>query len=104
MGQPGQDGGAHLLQSEKTGWPNDVENKVVAPGVPSIVLQPDGSYRLYFDGFDPANLTANIQTGMFNGKIRQPYMARLLVNVPVSATVAGATDAELATWIVPDTQ
>lgn len=94
----------YLLQSEKPAWPNDVAAVVLAPGVPSILQAPDGAWRLVVAGYSPSNAPTETLPGgrvAFIGAYRRPYAVPLQVAVPPDATVAGATDAELAHWVTP---
>ena len=100
-GKPGPEV-QYLLQSEKPAWPNDVAGEVVAPGVPSIVQAFDGSWRLYYDGFAPGDHPfVKGSTVDFVADNRRPFFTPLQVAIQPGATVAGASDAELATWLTP---
>ena len=90
----------YLLQSQEPAWPNYVAGEVVAPGVPSIVQASDGSWRLYYDGFAPDDHPFVKGSAVnFIADNRRPFYTPLQVNIPSGATVAAATDAELASWI-----
>ena len=91
----------YLLQSEKPNWPNDVSASVLAPGVPSLNQMPDGSWRLVVAGYATSDAPSKGANGPYNAAYRRPYVVPLDVAVPPDATVAGATDAELAKWLVP---
>jgi hypothetical protein len=98
----------YLMQSQQPNWPNYVANQVIAPGVPSIVLEPSGKYLLFFDGFAPGDTPQAPDTP--NNKLniepdhRRPFFVPLVVDIPASGSVSNATDKELATWITPQGQ
>jgi hypothetical protein len=87
----------YFLQAQERAWPNYVGDRVLAPGVPSVVLDGSGAYYLYFAAFDP--LDAPLLQGNFDPSHRRPYFIHLQVNVPANTSVIAATDAELATWV-----
>ena len=99
-GKPGPEV-QYLLQSQEPAWPNDVASEVIAPGVPSIVQASDGSYRLYFAGYAPSDHPDEPGTPFVEATHRRPFFATLRVDIPPDATVAGATDTDLASWITP---
>ena len=90
----------YLLQSSQPGWPNYVNAMVQAPGVPSLVQYPAGTWYLYFAGYDPS-VTAS--GGMFNPAVRQPYAMRLTFAIPLNTTVSATANTSLATWITAAT-
>lgn len=96
-GTPGRTEVRYLLQAQEGNWPNYVASQVLAPGVPSIRRVGDDWY-LFFAAYDPDNATTD-DSGSFDPALRRPYFLRLKVAIPGGATVAGATDDELATWI-----
>jgi hypothetical protein len=92
----------YLLQSEKQAWPNYVGTQVFAPGVPSVVEEPNGEYFLYFDGFLPSNAPpAKIAPNTsYDPTYRRPFYVPLSIKVPANGSVEAATDEELASWIM----
>jgi Glycosyl hydrolases family 43 len=90
----------YLLQSLQPAWPNYVNATVQGPGVPSLVQYPAGTWYLYFAGYDPA---VPLNAGMFDPKLRQPYLMRLTVAIPTGATVAGTGNTALTNWITAAT-
>ena len=86
----------YLIQAQQSAWPNYVNSTVQGPGVPSLVQYPDGTWYLYFAGYDPS---VPLNAGMFDPKLRQPYFMRLSVTIPANATVAGTANTDLAEWI-----
>ncbi len=101
-GQPDHYEVQYLLQAQIKGWPNYVAGQVQAPGVPSIVKDGSGVYRLFFAGYAP---TVKPQAdGSFNGSFRQPYLIDLNIHIPAGATVAGTSNEELTNWITPVTR
>ena len=91
----------YLIQALQPNWPNYVKSSVQGPGVPSIVQYPAGAWYLYFAGYDP---TVPLSAGMFDPKLRQPYIMRLNVNIPTGSTVAGTPNASLGSWVTAATQ
>jgi len=91
----------YLIQALQPNWPNYVASTVQGPGVPSLVQYPAGTWNLYFAGYDPS---VPLSGGMFDPKLRQPYVLRLNVNVPNGATVAATTSTALVNWITPATR
>ena len=91
----------YLLQAQLTKWPNNVPATVQAPGVPSLVQYPAGTWYLYFAGYDPS---VALNAGMFDPKLRQPYAMRLNEAVPGGVTVAGTTNEALVSWLTAATQ
>ena len=102
-GQPDHLEVRYLLQSQESAWPNYVASQVQAPGVPSIVKDPDGAYHLFFAGYAPL-VQPDPGTGDFHPADRQPYVVKLQVDIPAGATVASTSDANLAGWLQPITQ
>jgi hypothetical protein len=102
-GQPGQREVHYLLQSQHADWPNYCGDQVVGPGVPSLNQGRGGAWYLFFGGFDPKDKPP-IGGGAFKGNYRRPYYLRIRVAVPASARVDGASEAELASWITPETR
>ena len=100
-GKPGHPEVRYLLQSDKQAWPNYVGTQVFAPGVPSVVEEPNGEYFLYFDGFLPSNAppAASEPKTSFEATYRRPFYVPLSVKVPFNGCVEAATDEELAAWI-----
>ena len=90
----------YLIQALQPAWPNYVASTVQGPGVPSLVQYPAGTWYLYFAGYDPS---VPLNSGMFNPKLRQPYVMRLNVAVPSGATVESTEGTELASWITAAT-
>jgi hypothetical protein len=102
-GQPDHQEVRYLMQSQKPDWPNYVASQVIAPGVPSIVQQPDGRYFLFFDGYLPgdapqSNSTPNNPLNL-DPTYRRPFYMRLEVHIPSNRSVGSATEEELADWI-----
>jgi hypothetical protein len=86
----------YLIQAQKSAWPNYVNSTVQGPGVPSLVEYPDGTWYLYFAGYDPS---IPLNAGMFDPKLRQPYFMRLNVAISTKSTVAETANTDLAGWI-----
>jgi hypothetical protein len=89
----------YLLQSQVATWPNYTANSLFSPGVPSVALSPISVWTMFFAGYDPADRA--IAGGVSDATHRRPYYVNLSVSVPAGQTVANATDAELAAWLVP---
>jgi hypothetical protein len=102
-GNPGHQEVRYLLQSQEVDWPNYCGDQVIGPGVPSLNQSPGGSWYLFFGGFAP-NDTPPIGGGAFQASHRRPFYLGLKVNVPAAARVDSVSDAELASWITPETQ
>ena len=101
-GQPDHYEVQYLLQAQIKSWPNYVAGQVQAPGVPSIMQDGTGAYRLFFAGYAP---TVKPQAGgTFDGNYRQPYFIHLNVSIPAGATVTGTSNEELANWLTPVTR
>lgn len=88
----------YLVQSEEPAWPNDTLPQVVAPGVASAIVAPQGQAWLLFNGFAPGDMESN---GQVEASHRRPFAIRLSVSVPQAISVAAATDAELSHWLEP---
>jgi hypothetical protein len=101
-GKPGHMEVRYLLQSQEADWPNYCANQVLGPGMPSLNQGPDGAWYLFFGGFDPNNAPP-IGGGAFQADYRRPYYLELKVSVPAGARVDNVSDAELASWIIPET-
>lgn len=91
----------YLVQSQKPNWPNDVADQVLAPGVPSIIKGSDGTWRLVFAGYAPSGTKFVPGTNQYDPTYRRPYAVRLRLTIQTGATVASASDAELARWMTP---
>ena len=91
----------YLLQSDKQAWPNYVRAQVFAPGVPSVVEEPNGEYLLYFDGLLPSNAppAKSAPKVSYDPTYRRPFYVPLSIKVPTNGSVEAATDEELAKWI-----
>ena len=100
-GQPNHLEVRYLLQAQESAWPNYVAAEVLAPGVPSLVLDETEGYLLYFAGFDPSDAPIVPQTGDFDASHRRPFFVRLRVAIPPGASVGSTSDADLAKWITP---
>ncbi|WP_405783180.1 hypothetical protein [Streptomyces sp. NBC_00859] len=99
-GKPGGSEVDYLLQTQEKAWPNYVADRVLAPGVPSVV-EADGKWALYFAGYLPTD-APRVPGGKFDASHRRPYVMRLKVDVPRNADVRQASDAELAGWVTRD--
>ncbi len=89
----------YLLQNQIGGWPN-YETQVLAPGVPSIVLDSSGNYYLYFAGYDPNDdPLASGSTTDFDPSHRRPYFVKLSIAIPTGVTVAATVNTALDSWI-----
>ncbi|MGH3856515.1 MAG: hypothetical protein ACRDR6_24110 [Pseudonocardiaceae bacterium] len=91
----------YLLQSQEPHWPNDIGRTVVAPGVPAVIQDAQRWY-LTFAGYLPSDAPVSPKTGHYAPSSRRPFFAALSVHIPAEATVAHASDAELAHWITID--
>ncbi len=100
---PGRPEVRYLAQSQRPRWPNFTGGQVISPGVASAVQGPAGVWWLYFAGFNPDDRPL-LSPGVANAQFRRPYFLRLLTAVPPGASVAAASDAELATWLQPEPQ
>jgi Glycosyl hydrolases family 43 len=100
-GQPGRREVRYLIQSEKPRWPNFTGGQVIGPGVAAAVQGPGDAWWLYFNGFAPGDMAIGA-SGKVNGALRRPYFLRLRDAVPLNRSVASATDAELAEWLMPE--
>jgi hypothetical protein len=98
-GQPNHLEVQYLLQSQESDWPNYVASEVLAPGVPSIVEDEDGSWFLYLAGYDPSDAPTVPGTADFNPSHRSPFFLRLQIEVPAGATVATTSNLDLTSWI-----
>lgn len=91
----------YLLQAQKSDWPDYVFDQVFAPGVPSIVQDPSGTWYLFFAAYDPKDAPLLPNSANYDPKHRRPYFVELQVNVPKGRTVRETPDSQLATWIIP---
>lgn len=91
----------YLIQALQPNWPNYVGTTVQGPGVPSLVQYPAGIWYLYFAGYDPS---VALSGGMFNPKLRQPYIMRLNVSIPSGTSVVSTANAALVSWITAAAQ
>ena len=98
-GKPGRPEVRYLLQSQLPSWPNFTGDQVISPGVASAVQGPGGAWRLYFAAFDLAD-----RPPVVRGDHRRPYFVGLQASVLPGETVAAASDADLANWLLPVTQ
>lgn len=101
-GKPGQPEVRYLLQSQKSDWPNYSGHSVIAPGVASVVEDANHWY-LYFAGYLPSDAPKQPGSDFYQGSHRRPYYASLTIDIPPGASVAKASDADLARWITIDT-
>jgi hypothetical protein len=92
----------YLLQSQKPRWPNFTPGTVWGPGVASVGRSEDGTLNLFFAGYDATDRP--VGASVANAHLRRPYFVHLHAAVPPSASVATATDADLASWLVPETR
>ncbi|WP_433893707.1 hypothetical protein [Streptomyces sp. CA-111067] len=96
-GKPGGYEVDYLLQAQTKEWPNYVGDKVLAPGVPSVV-ESDGKWYLYFAGYLPTDAPKD-SGGKYDASHRRPYVMPLTVNVPKGTSVHAASNEDLARWI-----
>lgn len=96
-GKPGGTEVDYLLQSQEKAWPHYAADRVVAPGVPSVVDN-GGKWNLYFAGYLPTDAPV-LPDGHFDASHRRPYVMPLKVDIPGSASVRKSSDAELARWV-----
>jgi hypothetical protein len=102
-GHPGGREVHYLVQSERPRWPNFTKSQVIGPGVAAAIQGPAGAWWLYFNGFAPDDMSVKTD-GRVDGSHRRPYALRLRVQVPAGRSVASASDAELASWMEPETR
>ena len=102
-GPPGRLEVHYLLQSQHSRWPNFTGNQVISPGVASAVQGPGGAWWLYFAGFDPADRPL-VRPGVAEAGHRRPFFVRLRAAVPPGQAAAAVSDAELVTWLQPETE
>jgi hypothetical protein len=96
-GRPGAHEVHYLVQSARQGWPNFTGPGVIGPGVASAIQAPSGASFLFFNAYATTDMTAS--NGAVEASHRRPYYLRLQANVPAGASVASASDAQLATWL-----
>ncbi|MGQ4512400.1 hypothetical protein [Streptomyces sp. DW26H14] len=96
-GKPGGQEVHYLLQSQRRNWPDYVGDRVIAPGVPSVV-ESRGAWYLYFAGYLPSD-APKVSGGRLDASHRRPYVMPLSVHVPKDTSVRAASDADLARWI-----
>jgi hypothetical protein len=96
-GKPGGYEVHYLLQSQIKDWPNYVADRVMAPGVPSVV-ESGGTWYLYFAGFLPSD-APKVSGGKYDASHRRPYVMPLTVKVPQGTSVQAASNDDLARWI-----
>ncbi len=96
--------GYYLLQNQISGYPN-YETQVLAPGVPSILLDSSGNYYMFFAGYDPNDhpLASGSSTD-YDGSHRRPYFVKLNIAIPSGTTVAATPNTSLDSWITIATQ
>ncbi|HEX3784508.1 MAG TPA: hypothetical protein VHX38_33025 [Pseudonocardiaceae bacterium] len=97
-GKAGRPEVRYLMQSQEPSWPNYVGKTVLAPGVPAVI-QDGGGWYLTFAGYLPSDAPVDPKTGHYTPSARRPFFAPLSVRIPAGASVASASDAELANWI-----
>ncbi|MFJ5288546.1 hypothetical protein [Streptomyces sp. NPDC088348] len=96
-GKPGGTDVDYLLQTQEKAWPDYVADRVVAPGVPSVVDN-GGKWYLYFAGYLPTDAPL-VSGGRLDASHRRPYVMPLRVDIPGGTSVRQASDAELARWV-----
>ncbi|WP_158710344.1 hypothetical protein [Streptomyces sp. NRRL F-5126] len=96
-GKPGGYEVEYLLQSQVKDWPNYVGDRVLAPGVPSVV-RADGKWYLFFAGYLPSD-APKVPGRKFDASHRRPFVMPLAVHVPKSTSVRAASNDDLAHWI-----
>ncbi|MBB5060037.1 hypothetical protein HDF16_004773 [Granulicella aggregans] len=91
--------GYYLLQNQINSYPN-YETQVLAPGVPSVLLDSSGNYYMFFAGYDPNDhpLASGSSTD-YDGSHRRPYFVKLDIAVPSGTTVAATPNTSLDSWI-----
>jgi hypothetical protein len=99
-GTPGRLEVRYLVQSEKPRWPNFTGDQVLGPGVAAAVQSPACVWWFYFNGYAPGDMTDN---GQVEPSHRRPYGLQLREAVPFDESVKDVSDAELATWLQPET-
>lgn len=99
-GKPNHAEVQYLLQAQIAQWPNYVAKQVLAPGVPAIVNDANGTYYLTFAGYDPSDAPTD-SLGNYLGIKRRPYYLKLRVQIPSGSTVGATSPLSLTSWIQP---
>ena len=103
-GVPSHDEVEYLLQSYVSGWPHYIQSQVLAPGVPSIEQCNDGSWKLFFAGYDPGDAPTLSGTSNYDATHRRPYYIPVKVNIPAGASVASTSPHAIESWLTPGTE